>query len=475
MNNILNNIKKVMFVFLLCFIGLISYMTYFEMVEGPSIVNSNYNRRLWIKRNEVLRGTIYDRNGTALTRSYPVSAETQKREYTGGSIFAHVLGYVNEKYGITGLERKYDQELMTTDVKDSLKSLIENKGKSMKKVGNSVKTTLDSATQKEAYNLLGNNKGAVVVLNPKTGAVIALVSKPSFNPNDLDSIWSDINKDSSRPLLNRATAGLYPPGSTFKTVTAVSALENIGNVQNKTINDTGSVQIGSDYQLHNYNGEVLGSIDFEQAYAHSSNVYFGTLGLELGNDNLKRTAEEFYFNKTIPTDGIPVEQSHFPTLKSYEKGSIAQSAIGQSSDLASPLQMAVVVSTIANGGTMMKPHLVDSVITNSGKVVKTISPESAGQIISSDIANTMKNMMKSVVDYGTGTQASLNGIQVAGKTGTADNEEMGAGSPPHSWFIGFAPYDDPQVAVAVIVENGGQGGVLAASIASQVIATSLQK
>jgi len=123
----------------------------------------------------------------------------------------------------------------------------------------------------------------------------------------------------------------------------------------------------------------------------------------------------------------------------------------------------------------MKPHLVDSVITNSGKVVKTISPESAGQIISSDIANTMKNMMKSVVDYGTGTQASLNGIQVAGKTGTADNEEMGAGSPPHSWFIGFAPYDDPQVAVAVIVENGGQGGVLAASIASQVIATSLQK
>lgn len=473
MNSILNNIKKVMLVFLLCFIGLISYMTYFEMVVGPNIVNSSYNRRTWIKRNEVLRGTIYDRNGNPLTKSEPINAETQKREYTGGEIFSHVLGYVDEKYGITGLERKYDQELMTTDVKDTFQSLIKNKGKSVKKVGNGVKTTLDTNTQIKAYNLLGQNRGAVIALNPKTGAVIAMVSKPSFDPNNLKDSWESINKDSSRPLLNRATAGLYPPGSTFKTVTAISALENISNVQSRTIDDTGSVQIGSDYVLHNYNGETLGSIDFEKAYAHSSNVYFGTLGLELGNDRLKKTAEEFYFNKSIPTDGIAVEPSHFPTLKSYERGSIAQSAIGQSSDLASPLQMAVIVGTIANGGVMMKPHLVTSVITSKGKLVKNILPESTGQIISPDVANTMKNMMKSVVDYGTGTQASINGIEVAGKTGTADNQIMGINSPPHSWFIGFAPYDDPQIAIAVIVENGGQGGLIAASIASQVIATAL--
>lgn len=475
MNNILNNIKKVMLVFLLCFIGLISYMTYFEMLVGPNIVNSSYNRRMWIKRNEVLRGTIYDRNGSPLTKSEPINSETQKREYTGGEVFSHVLGYVDEKYGITGLERKYDDQLMSTDVKDNLKSLIENKGKSIKKVGNGVKTTLDTATQKKAYDLLGENRGSVVALNPKTGAVIAMVSKPSFDPNNLKDSWADINKNSSRPLLNRATAGLYPPGSTFKTVTAISALENISGVRSKTINDTGSVQIGSDYVLHNYNGEVLGNINFEQAYAHSSNVYFGTLGLELGNDKLKKTAEEFYFNKSIPTDGIPVEPSHFPSLKTYERGSIAQSAIGQSSDLASPLQMAVLVSTIANGGVMMKPHLVTSVVTSKGNLVKTILPESAGQIISPDIADTMKNMMKSVVDYGTGTGASINGIEVSGKTGTADNQVMGVNSPPHSWFIGFAPYEDPQIAIAVIVENGGQGGLIAASIASQVIAASLGK
>lgn len=474
MNNIINNIKKVMFVFLLCFIALISYMTYFEMVVGPNIVNSSYNRRVWIKRNEVLRGTIYDKNGSPLTKSEPINAETQKREYTGGQMFSHILGYVDQKYGITGLEKKYDDQLMATDMQDNLKSLIKNKGKSVKKVGDGVKTTLDTATQKKAYDLLGSNRGAVVVLNPKTGEVIAMVSKPSFDPNNLGDSWASINKDASRPLLNRATAGLYPPGSTFKTVTAVSALENISGVQNRSINDTGSIAIGN-YTLHDYNGEVLGNIDFQQAYAHSSNVYFGSLGLDLGNDKLKATAEEFYFNKSIPTDGIPVEASRFPTLKSYEKGNMAQSAIGQSSVIASPLQMAEVVSTIANGGVMMKPHLVTSVVTSSGKLVKSVSPESIGQIISPDIANTMKTMMKSVVEYGTGTNASVEGVEVAGKTGTADNQVMGNDSPPHSWFIGFAPYDNPQVAIAVLVENGGQGGILAAQIASGVISTSLGK
>ncbi len=371
MNNILNNIKKVMMVFLICFVALISYMTYFEIITGPQILNSPYNRRLWIKRNEVLRGTIYDRNGNALTKSEPINQETQKREYTGGSMFAHVLGYVDIKYGITGLERKYDEELMSSNVQDSIKSLILNKGKSQKKVGYSLKTTLDLDTQQAAYNLLGDNKGAVVVLNPKTGEVIAMVSKPSFDPNNLQNDWKQLNEDSNRPLLNRATAGLYPPGSTFKTVTAISALENIPGVQNRTIQDTGELPLGGGYTLHNFGGEVLGTIDFKSAYTHSSNVYFGGLGIDLGNDKLKQTAEKLFFNREIPTDGIPVEASKFPYLKPYEKGSIAQSAIGQSSDLASPLQMAVITSTIANGGILMKPHLVSDVLTSSGSKERT--------------------------------------------------------------------------------------------------------
>lgn len=475
MNDISNNIKKVLMIFLICFIGLISYITYFEMVEGPKIVNNTYNRRLWVKRNEVLRGTIYDRNGKPLTKSSRVNQETQKREYTGGEIFAHALGYVDIKYGITGLEKKYDKELMDTDIEDNIKSLIKNKGKEQEKIGDSLKTTLDYDVQSKAYDLLGDNKGAVVALNPKTGEVLAMVSKPSFNPNNLQEIWQSINADKNIPLLNRATAGLYPPGSTFKTVTAVSALENMPSVRNRTFQDNGELRISDKYSLHNYEGETFGNIDFKNAYVHSSNVVFGTLGLELGNDKLKETAEKFYFNKYIPADGIPVEQSKFPTLKNYEKGSIAQTAIGQSSDLASPLQMALVSATIANSGTMMKPQLVKEVQTSKGVLVKSIQPESLGQIISTSTANTMRDFMKSVVQEGTGVNASVEGVDVCGKTGTADHQVNGKDATPHSWFIGFAPYDNPQVAVAVIVEDGGQGGKAAAGIASEVIRTSLKK
>lgn len=475
MNDISNNIKKVLMVFLIFFIGIISYITYFEIIEGPKIVNSPYNRRLWVKRNEVLRGTIYDRNGKPLTKSERIDQETQKREYTGGEIFAHVLGYVDIKYGITGLERKYDEQLMSTSIQENVVSLFKSKGKSEEKIGNSLKTTLDFDVQSKAYDLLGDNRGAVVALNPRTGEVLAMVSKPSFNPNNLQEIWKSINENKERPLINRASAGLYPPGSTFKTVTAISALENMPGVKNRSFDDNGSLYISNDYSLHNFAGEVLGNLSFQQAYTHSSNVVFGTLGLELGNDKLKATAEKFFFNKEIPADGIPVEPSKFPTLKKYEKGNIAQSAIGQSSDLASPLQMAEVSSTIANGGIMMKPHLVKEILTSKGDSIKSIDPESIGQIISADTANTMKDFMKSVVEEGTGVNAAIDGVQVCGKTGTADHQDEGKDAPPHSWFIGFAPYDNPQVAVAVIVEDGGQGGKAAARIASEVMRVALKK
>lgn len=475
MNDISNNIKKVLIVFLVCFVALISYITYFEIFVGPKIVNKSYNRRLWVKRNEVLRGTFYDRNGKPLTKSSRINQETQKREYTGGEMFAHVLGYVDVKYGITGLEGKYDQELMSTNIQDNIRSLIKNKGKKEEKIGNNLKTTLDYDVQSKAFELLGDNRGAVVALNPKTGEVLAIVSKPSFDPNNLQEIWKSINSDKNRPLINRATAGLYPPGSTFKTVTAISALENMQGVRNRTFEDNGELNLGGNYTLHNFAGETFGNIGFKDAYVHSSNVVFGTLGVELGNDKLKETSEKFFFNKDIPADGIPVEKSQFPTLKKYEKGNIAQSAIGQSSDLASPLQMALVTATVANQGVMMKPHLVNEIVTSKGELVKSIEPESLGQIISTNTANTMRDFMKSVVQEGTGGNASIDGVEVCGKTGTADHQNEGKDAPPHSWFIGFAPYDNPQVAVAVIVEDGGQGGKAAARIASEVMRTALKK
>ncbi|EJP6472119.1 penicillin-binding protein 2 [Clostridium botulinum] len=476
MKDISNNIKKVLLVFLICFMGLITYITYFEIVVGPKIVDSSYNRRLWVKRNEVLRGTIYDRNMQPLTKSQRVNSELQNREYTGSSMFAHVLGYVNVKYGLTGLEKKYDKELMSTDIQDDLTTFFKNKGKLEQKVGHNLKTTLDYKIQKAAYDALGENKGAVVVLNPKTGEVLGLVSKPSYDPNKLDDIWASINKDKSIPLINRATAGLYPPGSTFKIVTALSTLENMSGVMNRTFQDNGSLDLGGGYTLSNYGGASYGSLDLRGAFVHSSNVIFGSLGLELGNSRLKSTAEKFYFNKEVPTDGIAIESSKFPTLKSYERGSIAQSGIGQSSILVTPMEMALIGATVANDGVMMKPYLVKEVLSSKGELIRTIPPESNGEIVSKNNARILKDFMKGVVEEGSGRNASIEGIQVAGKTGTADHSDSISGkAAAHSWFVGFAPYDNPQVAVAIIVENGGQGGIAAASIASQVMSTALSK
>lgn len=475
MNDISKNIKKVLLVFLICFIGLFTYITYFEIFVGPTIVNNTYNKRLWVKRNEVLRGTIYDRNKKPLTTSTKVSSETQKREYTGGPMFAHVLGYVNIKYGITGLEKKYDSELMATNIQDTIESFIKNKGKTEAKVGNNLQTTLDYNIQKTAYDALGSNRGAVVALNPKTGEILALVSKPSFDPNSLEDIWKNINEDKNKPLINRATAGLYPPGSTFKTITAISALENIRGIQNRTFNDNGKLVFNSKESLSNFNGESFGNIGFKDAYVNSSNVVFGTLGLELGNDKLKSTAEKFFFNKSTPSDGVVIENSQFPTLKSYEKGNMAQSAIGQATVLASPMEMALVASTIANDGIMMKPYLVQQVTSSKGVAIKSIAPEAIGQIISRDTSATMKDFMRAVVQQGTGVNASIPGIEVCGKTGTADHYDEGSQAVPHSWFIGFAPYNNPQIAVAVIVEDGGQGGIAAAKIARATMVTALGK
>ena len=483
MNDISTNIKKVLFVFLLCFLALISYLTYFEIFKAPGVALRSENRRLWVKRNEVLRGTIFDRNSLPLTKSTKIDQQSQKREYTGGEMFSHVIGYEDVRYGLTGLEYKYDKELMADD--STVSSFISQvKGeKEEEKVGHNLKTTLDYNLQKQAFNLLGDNRGAVVALNPKTGEILAIVSKPSYDPNNIkglmDSIKaadknSDIIKNS--PLTNRATAGLYPPGSTFKTVTAIAALENIDGVMNKTINDTGKLVFNKKQSMSNDEGEVLGNINFQQAYVKSSNVYFGQLGLDLGNNKLKSVSEKLFFNKDVPADGVTIENSQFPTYKSYENGNIAQSAIGQSGVLASPIEMAIITSAIANNGVSMKPYLVGEVWDSKGKLINKVEAKSNGSVMSEGTAKTMRDFMRLVVKEGTGTSAAIDGIEVAGKTGTAENQNsVGVGQPPHSWFIGFAPYDNPQIAVAVIVENGGYGAGKAASIASQIMKSWLKK
>ena len=471
MNDISRNIKLVLAVFLLCFIGLISYITYFQIFKSDQLVKSPYNRRIQAKRNEVLRGTIYDKNMKALTESKRKNTLNQKRTYTGGEAFAHILGYVHPQYGITGLEKEYDSVLTGTDTMDFKKFLTSMK--EQPKLGYNIRTTLDSKVQQKAFELLGDNKGSVVVLNPKSGEVLAMVSKPSFDPNNLQENWKQINSDKNIPLYNRAILGLYPPGSTFKVVTTVSALDNIKNVANRTFQDNGALVFNSKQSLKNYNGHVYGSLDLEGALVKSSNVVFGGLGIELGNSALRGTAEKFCFNNVIPSDGFLAKKSKFPNLKSYEKGNMAQSAIGQGEVLASPIQMALVASTIANDGVLMKPHLVSEVLNPSGDSVKKIKNEVVNTVTTVENAKLVKKYMKDTVSRGTAGAASVDSIAVCGKTGTADTGR--SGEKPHSWFIGFAPYENPQVAVAVIVENGGVGGGISTEIAGKVIREALRE
>lgn len=487
-----NSIKHVMVVFLFLLVGLITYIAYFQVFKAPEIAAKPGNKRLWAKRNEVLRGTIYDRDGNALTVSERESTLTQKRIYTQGELYSNVLGYVSPKYSLSGLEESFDTELTTYNafsnsiknfMKDfsveNLKESFKNRDDEKNKIGNSLKTTLDTEVQRVAFDALGNRKGAVVALNPKTGEVLAMVSKPSFDPNNLDEAIKIANAGSGddSPLINRAIHGLYPPGSTFKTITTASALQNLNGVTSRIFNDEGKIKFQDGSSLSNSGGAVYGNIDLKKSFMVSSNVVFGTLAMELGNEKLKKTAEDFGFNQTIPSIGFAITKSRFPQLKDYEVGNIAQSGIGQSSILATPMQMALVASAIANNGVIMQPKLVNEVIDKDGNIVKKIGEKEYTKAISKDDANIIKDYMKSLVDSKVnGGWSFFKGTNAAGKTGTADyNLPNGEPAKPHSWFIGFAPADNPRVAVAVIVENGGFGSEAAAPVAGKVISTALKQ
>lgn len=465
MKDISHNIKKVLVIFLLLFIILISYIMYIYVVNGEKIETSELNNRLWYERNATERGSILDRNKKVLVKSNGVKNETQTLNYLGGEAFAHALGYMDSSYGLTGLQKIYDKELM-----GKIDGKFNPMNKAGVKRGYNLVTTLDFELQKKASELLGDRKGSVVALDPSTGEVLAIVSKPSYDPNNLKSQWKTLNSDKNRPILNRSTAGLYPPGSIFKVITAASALENISGIQNKVFQDNGVLRFNDKYSITNYKGAVLGSVDLRKAFEKSSNVVFGQLGMDLGNAKLKGSSEKFFFNKNIPAEGLVIENSKFPELKN--KGDIAQSAIGQSSVLTTPIEMALVAQTIANEGKYMKPVMVKEVVTDSNKNIKSYKSEILGEPISGSNAKLIKTYMRDVVKQGTGKRAALEGIEVCGKTGTAEHLEN---AESHSWFMGFAPYDKPKIAFAVLVEEGGTGGTAAASISKELVRTYLQR
>jgi peptidoglycan glycosyltransferase len=356
------------------------------------------------------------------------------------------------------------------------------------KQGATVVTTIDPKLQKAASAALGSLPGALVALDPKTGEILAMVANPSYDPNQLSSqdpaqiraTWDSLNADPDKPLLSRASQELFPPGSTFKLVTAAAALENGMTPDTKFPNPPALTLPQTTHLLHNFGDEhCLGGIPeltIAQALEVSCNVVFGQIGLQLGADKLVEQAQKFGFDQTIPLE-IPWAEGSIPPASAFADAlpAVAFSAIGQQDVKANPLQMALVAAAIANGGTEMAPRLVREIRDPSGRVIRTFDPQPWGQPISAQTATELTAMMVNVVQSGTGTAAQIAGVQVAGKTGTAET----ATGNPHAWFVSFAPAENPQIVVAVVVLNGGSlgseatGGHVAAPIARAVLQAAL--
>ena len=325
--------------------------------------------------------------------------------------------------------------------------------------GNDLYLTIDNRLQQRAWDLLSPYTGAAVVLNPQTGEILALVSTPSFDPNQqsLESQWDKTSTDPGRPLLDRATQGLYPPGSTMKIVTASIGLTKDPGLLKETYDCTGEITI-----------QVHGVVDLNSALAVSCDTYFAHLGLDIGTDDFTKGLESFGWGEPLTFD-LPVSQVPLYQKSLQDPNGLAESAIGQGRILATPLYMALVDGAIGNGGVMMQPYLVQQIRDPDRGVVWTAKPRVMRRVTSPQVADQVKQAMVGVVNSGTGTVANIPGLEVAGKTGSAENP----GGAPHSWFVAFAPASNPQVAVCVMVEHGGEGSQVAGPIARQLLQLAL--
>lgn len=443
----------------LVFVVLIVYLSYFQIFKSEELKTHAYNKRLWINEENVLRGSILDRNNNVLVYSEKKD-DRNKRYYKYGRLYSHIIGYSYREYGKDGLELKYNNDLLAISDNtafDEIKNLVLPSS-----VGNNLRLTIDHGLQERAHELLRKKKGSIIAMNPKTGEVYAMVSMPDFDTSNLQEEWKSILDHPEDPMFNRSTKGLYPPGSIFKIISTAAALEDSGLDLNYTCK--GSTTIDG-YTINDYGKQVHGKIDLSQAFAKSCNTYFAEKSLLIGNDSLGRVADDFMINNTIPFD-LSAKESSFPYKGNLEKTKVAASAYGQGDVLVTPLNMALMVSAIANEGKMVKPILVKEVLDKRDTIIKDYRTEVISESVSPYVAESIKEMMRETVRTGTGRNAALKNVVVSGKTGTAEN----ATDKSHAWFVGFAPYDDPQIAVAIIVEEAGAtGGEVAAPMARDII------
>ncbi len=453
------NLRILAYLLVFNFILVLLTMTYWQVIQRQELYTHPRNKRLSAWELSTERGRILDRNGKVLAASR-AGDHGFTRGFPYGPVAAHIVGYNSATYGKFGLENSANAYLLGITGQENILPYLPQVQK--KHVGYDVVTTIDVSLQQLAYQMLGERSGAAVVLNPKTGEILALVSRPAYDPNKIDQNWAALQQEGNgSPLLDRATQGLYPPGSTLKVVTGAGALQSKPENWNRIFDAPGYIVVNGN-RIEDAN--AFGKINFTKAFQQSSNYVFVTLGLEMGAKYFYQMLNSFGLTEKIKLD-LAASKPVIATPDHLNSVGLAETAIGQGRTLVTPLHMALVAATIANNGEMVQPFLIKEVKNRDGTGIFTAQSETGRKVIDSDVNSKLALAMKAVVDEGTGKRAALPGIDVAGKTGSAQNPH----GQTHAWFIGYAPYNDPQVAVTVIVENGGSGGKIAAPIAGELM------
>ena len=469
-------ITNTMIAFSVLFALLVANLTMIMVVQADEYKNMPINNHTLVKESKTERGTISTYDNVVLAQSVEQSDGTYKRVYPAGTLAAHVVGYASEKFGTAGIESSYNDTLKGQRNYASWTDVL-NASTGNSAAGNDVKLTINSTIQKAAQDALEGFSGACVVIDPKTGAVLALASSPTYNAADIETLLQNSsNSSDSSALYNRATQALYPPGSTFKIVTLTGALENNVATESSVFKAPGSMKIGNG-DITNFNGRNYGEITLARATEVSANTVYAQLGVEMGADMLVKTAEDFGFDQDIKFD-LPLAKSLMPKPEEMTEWETAWAAagepVGEHESPAGPqstvLEMAMVGCAIANNGVIQKPYLVDSIYNAEGKCSFTASPSTLMTATNSATANRVKSVLEGVVASGTGGAAAVSGVKIAGKTGTAET-----GKPiDDSWFVGIGPSENSRIVVAIVLEEGSDLPGGAASRAQGVLRTALQ-
>ncbi|HUR18151.1 MAG TPA: penicillin-binding protein 2 [Acidimicrobiales bacterium] len=475
-------IRRLGLVLVVLFLALFLRLNDLQVLRSEELANAPGNTRTVVRDFSRERGVIQAADGAVVARSVPTEDDfKRRREYPEGELFAHISGYFSFTYGTEGVERTYASDLAGRSVAMKRPSDLFS---DRVRTGN-VTLTVSKALQQVARDALGNRKGSVVALDPTNGAVLAMWSFPSFDPSPLaghdqkavQAAYVALKADPAKPLLPRSYRERYAPGSTFKVVTAAAALEQAPDLVSKDYPRLRALDLPqTDRDLPNFESSNCGGT-LGDLLRVSCNTGFAQLGIDMGADKLSSQAADFGFGDRPPLDLPATRSSVFPPASSFVRDipALAKSAIGQQDVSATPLQMALVAAGVANGGLIMKPHVMGAVRDDEGEVVKRWDPEPWKQAMSLENASALRDMMIEVVNAGTGRRAALPNVQVAGKTGTAQT----AGDNAHAWMVAFAPASAPRVAVAVIVESqpglgdSVTGGRVAAPIAQAVLRAAL--